>query len=90
MQRKLALSVLREVLKTCQESLSITGYYIRTLDQQTKDKAGETCELVVIATLNEASRRQIQAIVSKQRLEMDEVPGFVIIHTPAQTQTAHL
>ena len=84
--RKLAVKVVEEVVNAIKDSADVEGYEFHLQKRRSNDVA----EIVVLATLNRESRREVKAILSACGLEMTEAKGRVTIRMPSEKANIYL
>jgi hypothetical protein len=86
MNRKLAVKVVEEVVNAIKDSAEVEGYEFHLQNRRSKDVA----EIVVLATLNRESRREVKVVLSVYGLELTEAKGRVTIRMPSEKTNIYL
>ncbi len=86
MNRKLAVKVVEDVLNAIKDSAEVEGYEFHLQKRRSNDVA----EIVVLATLNRESRREVKAVLSVYGLELTEAKGRITIRMPSEKANIYL
>ncbi len=86
MNRKIAVTVIEEIMDACKDSANIGGYSLNPL----RRRKGEVGEIVIIATLDTDSRKAVKTIVSRYGLEIAEAKGRLTIWKASEKGVIYL
>ncbi len=86
MNRKLAVKVVEEVVNAIKDSAEVEGYEFHLQKRRSNDVA----EIVVLATLNRESRREVKVVLSAYGLELTEAKGRITIRMPSEKANIYL
>jgi len=80
MERQEAVKVLREILKECNGSLSMSNISVSPIHH--KETTVSSFELKINCSLDDYSRKCIGAVIERHKLAIKEMPNSVTIYRP--------
>ncbi len=89
MQRREAVALLKEILTSCGNSLTVSFISLQKTNRIKNFKA-EGYELQIKIRTDKVSRKTLRALVERRNLEMEETNGLIVVYTPRREKVLSL